>query len=1054
MNDQLHDEGQDNSLMARVCQYYLDCIKQDADVGISVYATNKYSLDYCSLDSLPLIDDNEATLFQDEAARALLTRLLKDRNKLKLYLGYPTRLKAIQSKKGETFFKVEPVLLFPLELDATDHNASPTIDSDIPQLNFEVLRSLITIGSGNFIDEAIQLSEELGFNNQELELPGIDEICSKLKSVRSHWDWREEIDPHNLSSDIPLSRLNKQGIYNRAVLVLVEGFRYTQGLETELTELSKVNENNYKDTSLGFWLSEEQSHEETLDQQPLLEVLPLNNEQRQAVTQGLTSRLTVITGPPGTGKSQVVTSLLANAAWRGMKVLFASKNNKAVDVVETRVNALGPRPILVRVGANKYQEEFSKYLISLLAATTTDEDQANYDDQMNKHLILRKRFESIDAAVEQVMELRNKVDQAEQQVEHVRTDIGDDLFQQWRYLDIRDIAPALITYRKEVNKLNPKNRSLFTRLFWGMIKSKHYLKLCAIAKESIPHLSALGIDAPTAEPSDETIKEWLQFGERLSNRIEYLGAVKDYFILYNRLQFSDSLEELSRKRSELLNDLADSSEKLWRYWLLLQPSRLTSADRKLLSEYSALVQVMLSSSEKNNIADRQVRQRYNSLRPRIAHILSCWAVTSLSARGRIPFEPNFFDLVVIDEASQCDIASALPLLYRAKSAVIIGDPKQLKHISSIAQKQDFLLLTKHNMSDGYASWLYSVQSLFDLASSLCERQNIILLRDHHRSHKDIIGFSNEFFYEGRLRVATNYNKLKPMPRNEPIVRWCDVKGKVERPFGQGALNLLEARSVVREIERLVLEQEYQGSIGVVSPFRAQANKIRELVEQNKVLARRLDDIEFLADTVHRFQGDERDLMIFSPVVSVGLDDKQRWFLQNNFNLFNVAITRARSALVVVGDQSAASNSGIDYLEKFAEYIDKLGDTNVSDIEEHVDHGPEYPKVSAQATVSDWEKVFYRALYRAGVRSTPQFGVDQYHLDLAVFSDSRKLDVEIDGERYHRNWDGELCRRDQIRNQRLMELGWDVMRFWVYQIREDISDCITKVKKWINNQDNS
>ena len=168
----------------------------------------------------------------------------------------------------------------------------------------------------------------------------------------------------------------------------------------------------------------------------------------------------------------------------------------------------------------------------------------------------------------------------------------------------------------------------------------------------------------------------------------------------------------------------------------------------------------------------------------------------------------------------------------------------------------------------------------------------------------------------------------------------------------------------------------------------------------------------------------------------------------------MAITRARSALVVVGDQSAASNSGIDYLEKFAEYIDKLGDTNVSDIEEHVDHGPEYPKVSAQATVSDWEKVFYRALYRAGVRSTPQFGVDQYHLDLAVFSDSRKLDVEIDGERYHRNWDGELCRRDQIRNQRLMELGWDVMRFWVYQIREDISDCITKVKKWINNQDNS
>src|SRR5207244_7890626 len=62
----------------------------------------------------------------------------------------------------------------------------------------------------------------------------------------------------------------------------------------------------------------------------------------------LTMTHTVVTGPPGTGKSQVVTNMLVNAAWRGMKVLFASKNNKAVDVVEARVNGLGNRPVLLR----------------------------------------------------------------------------------------------------------------------------------------------------------------------------------------------------------------------------------------------------------------------------------------------------------------------------------------------------------------------------------------------------------------------------------------------------------------------------------------------------------------------------------------------------------------------------------------------------------------------------------------------------------------------------------------------------------------------------------
>src|ERR1039457_3452737 len=66
-------------------------------------------------------------------------------------------------------------------------------------------------------------------------------------------------------------------------------------------------------------------------------------------------------------------------------------------------------------------------------------------------------------------------------------------------------------------------------------------------------------------------------------------------------------------------------------------------------------------------AGRKVFRRYYSLFPEVTKILPCWAVTSLSARGRLPFEPGFFDLVVIDEASQCDIASALPLLFRAKS---------------------------------------------------------------------------------------------------------------------------------------------------------------------------------------------------------------------------------------------------------------------------------------------------------------------------------------------------------------------------------------------------
>jgi very-short-patch-repair endonuclease len=274
-----------------------------------------------------------------------------------------------------------------------------------------------------------------------------------------------------------------------------------------------------------------------------------------------------------------------------------------------------------------------------------------------------------------------------------------------------------------------------------------------------------------------------------------------------------------------------------------------------------------------------------------------------------------------------------------------------------------------------------------------------------------------------------------------------VAGKVIRPGTGGAENRMEANAVVREIERLV-SQGYRGTVGVVSPFRAQANLIRDLVHQNERLVSRLAELDFLADTVHKFQGDERDVMIFSPVVSTGIADSAMGFLRSTPNLFNVAITRARAALVIVGDKAASLNCDIDYLCKFASYVENvskgLPSTPVSTVD---DIGPVYPPVSQHELVSDWERRLYAAMYQVGLRPIPQYPIEKYILDFAIIAEPRMLNIEVDGERYHRNWDGELCRRDQIRNQRLMELGWDVMRFWVYQIRDELPACLERIVKW-------
>jgi len=1035
--------------LSQLCRYYLDCLSHDDLGGISVFADSKYSEpDYVEISRLPMLSEDANDPFESEEARRLLHRVRRDRNRQVLFVGYPVRLNWIRSKRGWEGFLVEPLLLFPFEESRTRYT-SPILTDELPQINFRALKSLSNVGESNLMEEIIQLAEELGLGNVGDEQPEFDELIARLHDIRSDWDWQEVPVPESLTTTPRIADIDKQGIYNRAIIISAERSPYTRGLESELAMLQSVDQNKYQDTSIGLWLSRQSVQSCTTDQKPLLEVLPLNSEQRQAVRQALSNPLTVITGPPGTGKSQVVMSILINAAWQGKTVLFASKNNKAVDVVETRVNELGPRPILLRLGTNQYQSKLAEYLVSLLAATVSDDDQRRYDESQIIHEDIQKRSDLLDAEIASLIELRNEVDHLERSVEDIRHSIDQELFQKIEYLNMNQISEAVDLIKNAIRQADRDKQSFFTHLFWPFIKKRRYELLNTAAEAFLETAIMIASMPPNKQPDDTSIHKWTSYAKELSNRLIQLKAVKNYFLKLKELTHVRPLEEISKLRSQITKELADNSEALWRSWLRLQPARMTQEQRRLLGDYSSLLQLLVSANENNQKLGRQIFRKYYQLFPKLTAILSCWAITSLSARGRIPFQPKFFDLLVIDEASQCDIASALPLLYRARNAVIIGDPMQLRHISTLSKNQDQQLLTKYNLLSNYAGWAYSTRSLFDLASSLCRNEDIIALRDHHRSHSDIIEFSNRYFYEDRLRVATNYDRLNFINYNGPAVRWIDVKGNTIRPGSGGAINNQEALEVVSEIQRLVT-QGYKGSVGVVSPFRAQANKIRDLVFNHEYIAARIADLDFLADTVHKFQGDERDVMIFSPTVSNGISEGALGFLRRTPNLFNVAITRARAALIVVGDKAAALSSGVDYLSKFASYVDGLTVQQPSEIEYNKhDLGPEYPPVSDPALVSDWERLFYKELYRNGHRPIPQYPVEKYILDFALIDGKRKLNIEIDGERYHRNWDGELCRRDQIRNQRLIELGWDVMRFWVYQIRDNLQDCLHKVSEWVD-----
>ena len=1032
-----------NTPLARLCNYYTSCISEDSGAKVKVFAKSKYGLDYKELKSLPS-SDNVSNVFESPEVQVFLNELRRDKSQ-SLYFGYPTLLSRARSSKSdwEGYF-VSPVFLFPIKAQ----KGSGALDLNFPSINREVMERFTNAKGEELMRELVSLEEELGISGEK-EQPELDELAQRLKNLRPEWRWTEKIDPYNLITSPPIQKCFTEGILNRAVIVKIQEApnNFTQGLEYELSQLSRLSENDYKGTALGQWIHRSIENRNEKNLESLLEVFPMNLEQRQAVENALVNNLTVITGPPGTGKSQVVANLLINAAWQKKRVLFASKNNKAVDVVESRINNIGTRPTLLRFGGRgDYQDQLVTHLSSLLSTTINPEDEQEFSYRKREFNDIHAELLNIDSQINDFISLRNTVDRLDREIEDVRADFTESYLTLIKQGYFNKFSEDIDKYISDSKYIFKTKRLLFSRIS-QLLFGRQKLKRLAFDTTRLNEVfTKMKIEIPQTQLTNIHQPEWHIFIDQLQHRWNQLQRINKYFLALDQLQNSESLEALTKQRLDLLRRMSDKSDALWKLWLKLQISRLSPNDRSLLSQYRSTLQMVSSQNP-----TKSVWRSYYDQSQRISHILSLWAVTSLSAKGRMPLDKDVFDIVVFDELSQCDIASALPLLYRAKQVVIIGDPKQLSHISSISKKQDERLLEKYNLLKTHSDWAYSYNSLFDLAVGLSQGTGIVDLRDHYRSHADIIGFSNKFFYKGRLRIATRYDSLKKPKNEEAGIRWINVEGRAIKPSsGSGSENEQEAIAVIAELQRLY-NQGYKGTIGAISPFRAQANLIRKLTNENSELSTWLLTCEFISETVHKFQGDERDIIIFSPVISSNMPKGSVLFLQKTGNLFNVAITRARAILIVVGNFKAVLHSEVPYMEKFAKHISEIRKQETKKLVEKFNYGSDYPTVKNPERVSDWERLFYKALHGAGINSIPQYQEEMYALDFAVFDGERKLNIEIDGEHYHRDWTGELCYRDQIRNQRMFELGWDVMRFWVYEVRDDLENCLRKVSEWKNKE---
>ena len=968
-----------------LCKYYIGCIALESNTTFRASMKDENTF-------LPLMLINDRALKNPEVGAFLRGNHDKE---MDLLIGYPVL-------KVKHF--LSPVFIIHVTYSDGTHGKPEgfSIDDEL-LINKDIIDRYSTNEKTENIYELRELEAELGFTDGHAAFSDLADKVKLLKTIRPNWDWIDSLDVDNLQKGV-IRVSDSDGIINRAILFAKEPTPYTVGLSNELARLEEYNETDISHSVLWKFIHKQYNKNAAYDKE-ILEVLPLNDEQEKAVRSALSADVTLIAGPPGTGKTQVVANLIINAAMAGQSVLFTSKNNNAVDVVVKRVNSLNKDlPLILRY------EKSAKQCISDYAQLweKAKPKDNNLSEAINAYKEVFSSYNSKRIQKQQIVESRNRLDELEQIVCTIR-DKYHHLIGVITENEVNEVKSAYIKYVDCRTALKDGPRRIIDKLFkrrWA----NRMVERCDEAIQAINSFMEKNNQklSATSQMSD---REYIQFDTEFNSIIEDLSLIAQYNSLLTEVCDSASLEQLDAAMLGEHVELQAKAKKAWIAWLNSHISVFNAKNRGELHDYISFLE----------------HDHVDSFTPALKSMLPVSAITSLSARRRLPFKEAIYDLLIIDEASQCDIASMIPLLMRAKRVAVIGDKQQLNHICLLSKQTDLSLILSNEIE---ARWSYRGSSIYDLAESMAEAENIVQLRDHHRSFLDIIQFSNQEFYDNTLRIATDYSRLKSPNNGKPILgmQWMDVKGITIRPETGGAYNTREVEGVIRVLRRLSIELEFDGSIGVTTPFHLQAEMITKALERDAELRNHLElHNQILIDTVHKFQGDERDVIIFSPVVSDGTKPQSLMFLKSTGNLFNVAITRARALLVTVGDKRYCKQCGVSYLEHFAEYS----------------CGEDAPVES-----SEWEHILQKALSDAGIPVTAQYHVDKYYLDLALFHNGRKLDIEVDGTMYHQAWTGELSYNDQLRNQALMREGWDVIRFWVQQVRDQLPWCIEQIKKWM------